>query len=124
NNCVANNNLRHFFLYIVCMEVGILLFIRLVMFHVEALPSPTNTECKIISPAICGIVVRDSWTIILTTWSTLQLVWVTMLVVVQLVQISRNQTTFENMKRHSFDHAGHSHHRPHGAVAGGHATAS
>ena len=127
HNCVANNNLRHFFLYIFCMEVGILLFIRLVIFHIEAMPSPTITTCKVVSQAFCDVILRDPWTINLTIWTTLQLVWVSMLIVVQLVQISRNQTTFENMKRHSFDHTGHSHHRSHeahGVVAGGHAAAS
>ena len=109
------------------MEVGILLFIRIVIFHIEALPSPTNAECNILSPAVCGVLIRDPWTIVLTIWATFQLVWVTMLLAVQLVQISRNQTTFENMTRHSFDHARHSHHRPHeahGTVAGGHGAAS
>ena len=127
NNCVGNNNLRHFFLYILCLEIGILLFVRLVLTHIEALPAPTNTQCKILSSQLCGLVLRDSWTIVLTFWAALQLIWVTMLVVVQLVQISRNQTTFENMKRHSYDHAGPAHyrtHQAHGAAAGDAATAS
>jgi hypothetical protein len=127
NSCVGNNNLRHFFLYIVCMEMGIIVFVRLVIFYIGALPPPTKPECKIISPVICEIILRDAWTIVLTIWTTLQLVWVTMLMFVQLVQISRNQTTFENMKRHSSHHAGHSHHRPHeahGGAAGGRGAAS
>jgi palmitoyltransferase ZDHHC13/17 len=50
---------------------------------------------------LCDLVLRDPWTIILTLWTTLQLIWVTMLLVVQSIQIARNQTTYENMKRHS-----------------------
>lgn len=29
DNCVGANNLRHFVLYIVCLEVGIILFVQL-----------------------------------------------------------------------------------------------
>lgn len=122
HNCVGNNNLRHFFLYIACMEIGIVLFVRLVLAHIDALPTPVDTQCKFLSPQLCGIVLRDRWTFVLAIWAVLQLVWVSMLLVVQLVQISKNQTTFENMTRHSHNHDGHSHHRPHeaqGAVAGG-----
>ncbi|KAL9109046.1 MAG: hypothetical protein Q9227_006286 [Pyrenula ochraceoflavens] len=54
--------------------------------------------------SLCRIVLRDTWTWVLTAWTTLQLTWVTMLLVVQVVQISRNQTTFENMKSHSIEH--------------------
>lgn len=32
-NCVGANNLRHFVLYIMSMEVGIVLFIRLVLYR-------------------------------------------------------------------------------------------
>jgi hypothetical protein len=31
NNCVANNNHRHFVLYIVCLELGILVWVRLAL---------------------------------------------------------------------------------------------
>jgi len=37
NNCVGNNNLRHFLLYLVFMEVGIIIFIRLVLICETAL---------------------------------------------------------------------------------------
>lgn len=33
------------------------------------------------------------------------MIWVTLLCIVQSIQISRNQTTYENMKGHSIDHA-------------------
>ena len=74
---------------------------------IEALSAPTVSEsrCNVLSPALCDLVMRDTWTIILALWASLQLVWVTMLLVVQLVQISRNQTTYENMKRHSLPQA-------------------
>jgi palmitoyltransferase ZDHHC13/17 len=123
NNCVGNNNLRHFVLYMLFMEIGIIVFIRLVLAckklsrtvmsspaslipvltDIDSLPAPSSSksQCNILSPTICNLILRDPWTIILTLWSSLQLIWVTMLLVVQCVQISGNQTTYENMKRHS-----------------------
>jgi palmitoyltransferase len=48
-------------------------------------------------------VTRDTFTLVINIWIILQLVWVTMLCAVQLVQISRNQTTYENMRGHHID---------------------
>lgn len=31
NNCVANNNHRHFVFYVLCMELGVLAWVRLVL---------------------------------------------------------------------------------------------
>lgn len=39
----------------------------------------------------------DAYTLILAFWVTLQLLWVTMLMFVQFVQVSRAMTTYENM---------------------------
>lgn len=109
NNCVANNNIRHFFIYIISMEFGILLFVRLVLAYFASLPAPADATCNILNPDLCSIVLRDPWTVSLTIWNCLQLIWITMLLIVQSVQISKNVTTFENMKRHSHDasHPGH-----------------
>ncbi|OJJ50463.1 hypothetical protein ASPZODRAFT_147975 [Penicilliopsis zonata CBS 506.65] len=73
-NCVGANNLRHFVLYVVSLELGIILFVQLSIYY--------------------------TFTLVLDFWVMLQLVWVTMLCAVQLVQVSRNQTTYENMKGH------------------------
>ena len=53
---------------------------------------------------MCGFVLRDPFTVVLTSWTALQLTWVTMLLFVQLVQISRATTTYENMKGHGHHH--------------------
>ena len=43
---------------------------------------------------------RDTFSVVLATWAALQMVWVTMLLIVQLLQIARAQTTFESMRGH------------------------
>ncbi|KIW56194.1 hypothetical protein PV05_04872 [Exophiala xenobiotica] len=107
HNCVGNNNLRHFYIYILCLEVGIILYVRLALSYLSVLPAPSEDailKCHILGPSLCTFVLRDPWTVALTFWAVLQLVWVTMLIVVQTVQISKNQTTYENMKRHEYSH--------------------
>lgn len=42
---------------------------------------------------------------ILSLWTALQLIWVTMLIVVQMVQIARGLTTFEAMRGHTHSNA-------------------
>ncbi|PYI26372.1 zf-DHHC-domain-containing protein [Aspergillus indologenus CBS 114.80] len=103
DNCVGANNLRHFVSYIVCLEFGIILFLRLTFNYINVLPAPVNPQCNVINDALCDLVLRDTFTLVLDIWVVIQLVWITMLCAVQLVQISRNQTTYENMRGHSID---------------------
>lgn len=60
--------------------------------------------CNILAPELCQFVNADPYTLVLCIWAALQLTWVTMLMFVQLVQISRAMTTWENMSG-----TGHSH---------------
>ncbi|KAK2788221.1 palmitoyltransferase akr1 [Onygenales sp. PD_12] len=77
----------------------------IIMAHIDSIPAPQDAECNVISSTLCSIVSRDTFTIVLTLWISLQLIWVSMLCVVQLVQISRNQTTYENMRGHTLDYS-------------------
>lgn len=56
-----------------------------------------SDECNILAPALCRVVNADAFTLFLACWVTLQLVWVTMLLFVQFLQVSRAMTTYENM---------------------------
>jgi palmitoyltransferase len=59
--------------------------------------SHVSDQCNILSPALCRIVNADSYTLLVAMWATLQLTWVTMLLFVQFIQVSRAMTTYENM---------------------------
>lgn len=67
--------------------------------------SPSSDTCILISTEICDVITRDPTTMVLTVWVALQLVWITMLCSVQFLQISRNQTTYESMRRRRHLHA-------------------
>lgn len=49
------------------------------------------------SANLCKLVNSDAYSLILAVWVSLQLVWVTMLLLTQLFQVSRGMTTYENM---------------------------
>ena len=46
---------------------------------------------------MCRVVNADAYTLVLVVWGTMQLSWIVMLLFVQLVQVSRAMTTYENM---------------------------
>lgn len=64
----------------------------------ENLPAPADSQCNVLSEALCRIVLPDTSSVVLAAWSSLQLVWVTMLMTVQLIQIARAMTTYESMR--------------------------
>ncbi len=97
------------------MEAGIILFVRLVLYRkpcqnsmlpdpthpvadLEGLPAPAETKCNILSEEICRVILRDTFSVVLAIWSSLQLIWVTMLLIVQSLQIARGLTTYESMR--------------------------
>jgi ankyrin repeat protein len=106
NNCVGNNNHRHFVLYVLFMELGALAWVWLVLGYLTNVPDlQDNVECNVLSKDLCKILHKDPYTIVLTIWTAAQLTWVTMLLMVQLLQIARALTTFESMRGHLNSHS-------------------
>ncbi|KAF2805705.1 palmitoyltransferas-like protein akr1 [Mytilinidion resinicola] len=104
NNCVANNNHRHFFLYVLTLEIGLIFLMQLVLAYLSIIPTPKDVTCNVLSDDLCKILHKDPYTIDLSLWCAAQSIWVTMLVVVQLLQIARALTTFESMRGHLNSH--------------------
>ncbi|KIW05991.1 uncharacterized protein PV09_03175 [Verruconis gallopava] len=100
DNCVAVNNHRQFVYYVLTMELGILVWDWLVYNYLDLIPHPTDATCNIISPTLCATLNSDPFTIVLSIWTNVQLVWVSMLLIVQIVQITRGLTTYEAMSTH------------------------
>lgn len=57
-----------------------------------------SKECNVLSEQLCRYVNNDAYTMVLLVWAALQTTWVTMLLFVQMVQIARGLTTYENMR--------------------------
>ncbi|KJZ76499.1 Palmitoyltransferase AKR1 [Hirsutella minnesotensis 3608] len=96
-NCVGINNHRHFFLYLICLTFGILTYDWLLYYYYAAISTNSSESCNILSPSLCKHLNADSYTLILAVWITLQLIWVSMLIFTQFIQVSRALTTYENM---------------------------
>jgi hypothetical protein len=77
------------------------------MTDLSTVPPPINPQCTFLKEDMCATYNSDPFSIILTIWTTMQLVWVTMLLTVQLLQIARGLTTYEAMVGHKpHSHAG------------------
>ncbi|KAI0480719.1 hypothetical protein GGR56DRAFT_627287 [Xylariaceae sp. FL0804] len=97
HNCVGVNNHRHFFFYLVTLMLGIISIDWLMYYYFSELPQSDTTDCLILSAPLCKIISSDPYSMLLGIWTTLQLTWVSMLIFVQLVQVARAMTTYENM---------------------------
>ncbi|KHN99763.1 Palmitoyltransferase AKR1 [Metarhizium album ARSEF 1941] len=96
-NCVGINNHRHFFLYLVNLTFGILAYDWLVYYYFGVVSADASGSCNVFGGGLCKLINSDAYTLLLSVWVSIQLIWVTMLVFTQLVQVSRAMTTFENM---------------------------
>ncbi|KAK5652903.1 hypothetical protein OQA88_9381 [Cercophora sp. LCS_1] len=103
-NCIGVNNHRHFFLYLINLALGIIAYDWLTYLYLSKASTGASDQCNILSPNLCRIVNTDAYSLLLAIWATLQLTWVSMLLFVQFVQISRAMTTYENM--FGVDHKG------------------
>ncbi|EPS38222.1 hypothetical protein H072_7992 [Dactylellina haptotyla CBS 200.50] len=96
-NCVGVNNHRQFLAYVVTLEFGIICYTALSYFHISALPEVNIDNCLFIPAGLCQPIWADPFTMYMSIWAGLQLTWVSMLFIVQTIQVLRGQTTYENM---------------------------
>jgi hypothetical protein len=82
-----------------CMFSYVNIFIPLLIsLDLDVIPKNTTSTCTFLQADLCATYTSSPFAVILTIWTALQLVWVTMLVTVQLLQIARGLTTYEAMK--------------------------
>ncbi|KAK4244227.1 hypothetical protein C7999DRAFT_17487 [Corynascus novoguineensis] len=96
-NCIGVNNHRHFFIYLINLTLGVLVYDRLTYRYFSTLMPTASEECNVLAPNLCRVVNADSYSLLLAIWASLQLTWVSMLLFVQFLQVSRAMTTYENM---------------------------
>ena len=66
-------------------------------YYFSASSAGSSDQCNVLSPSLCKVVNADAYTLLLGIWASLQLTWVSMLLFVQFLQVSRAMTTYENM---------------------------
>ena len=96
-------------MYILSLEIGIFILVRLALLHAQLLPTLTTAPtCAVLSELFCVPLWQDPFTFYISLWGCLQATWVTMLLCVQLIQIAKAQTTYENMtsSKHGHHHGG------------------
>ncbi|KAI5811242.1 hypothetical protein DFH27DRAFT_597047 [Peziza echinospora] len=125
-NCVGVKNHRHFFFFIVSIELGMFMFTRLAVFYIPTQINYNNDpQCSFLSADPCRVFTADRITMCVAIWTAIQAIWVTMLVFVQFIQVARGQTTYENMHANNPHGHGHSHGSGgHGGVGGDHKVAN
>ncbi|KAL2164008.1 hypothetical protein VTH06DRAFT_3222 [Thermothelomyces fergusii] len=96
-NCIGVNNHRHFIIYLVSLTLGVLIYDVLVARYFPTLTPMASEECNVLAPNLCRVINADAYTLLLAIWASLQLTWVSMLLFVQFLQVSRGMTTYENM---------------------------
>lgn len=96
-NCVGVNNHRHFILYLISLACGILVYDWVLYYYFDGISRDASQSCRLLSVNLCKMLNADGYTLLLSTWISVQLVWVSMLIFTQFFQLSRGTTTYENM---------------------------
>lgn len=104
-NCVGLRNHKSFIVFIITVQIGILFFLLLLFIQFKVLYSPKlSKKCFVFLKLLCEPFLLDPFTFVLALWTSLQLIWVTLLLAVQLFQISFSITTNEarNLDKYDF----------------------
>ncbi|KAG4304076.1 hypothetical protein PORY_002440 [Pneumocystis oryctolagi] len=110
-NCIGLRNHKLFVVYIIMLQIGVVLFDQLLFDYYRSLKIPESAKvCPNSLELFCRPFLLDSFTIILALWINLQFVWIVLLFIVQIFQISFSVTTNEarNLHKYGFmDEIGH-----------------
>ncbi|KAJ2610117.1 palmitoyltransferase akr1 [Coemansia sp. RSA 1365] len=97
-NNIGINNHRQFVAFLFLLSFGISTYILLVRHYLASVYivyDPIPGQPCYLGDYVCGLFQSDSWTIVSTGWISLNCIWVVVLLVSQLIQISTGHTTNE-----------------------------
>ncbi|KAJ1941937.1 palmitoyltransferase akr1 [Linderina pennispora] len=138
-NCVGVGNHQYFMLFLILLFVSICQFLPLVARYLNIIYivyDPIPGEPCYLNDFMCGSFQEDSWTLVVSIWTTFNCAWAGFLMVSQLFQISFGRTTNEQLTgysrvapksgktcKHGHGHGhghGHNHSHSHGHNHSGH----
>ncbi|ORX67904.1 hypothetical protein DL89DRAFT_259143 [Linderina pennispora] len=138
-NCVGVSNHQYFMLFLILLFVSICQFLPLVARYLNIIYivyDPIPGEPCYLNDFMCGSFQEDSWTLVVSIWTTFNCAWAGFLMASQLFQISFGRTTNEQLTgysrvapksgktcKHGHGHGhghGHNHSHSHGHNHGGH----
>ncbi|ODV83520.1 hypothetical protein CANARDRAFT_29959 [[Candida] arabinofermentans NRRL YB-2248] len=100
-NDIGVRNHKLFFAFAISLEISIILYLNLAMEYFDELDE-VEDKCFILNDELCTGYYKSPFIFNLFVWTAFQLVWLTVLLGVQLLQISKGLTTEElgHMHRH------------------------
>ncbi|KAI8384444.1 uncharacterized protein BYT42DRAFT_562562 [Radiomyces spectabilis] len=104
-NCIGFRNHRLFMVFLLNMVVAIITFVFLVMEYLSNTAPITEVQSEdgcFLGSTLCSYFAFDTWTLALTIWTSFQLSWSLVLLVVQCYQIAVATTTNESANAHRY----------------------
>jgi ankyrin repeat protein len=101
NTNIGVRNHKVFFGFTVFLEVAVAAWIVLTLEYFDSIGfSDQGSTCQLLPHALCSASNESRFMFYFFLWVVLQFFWLTILVVVQLVQISKGSTTYEFSRKH------------------------
>lgn len=95
NNNIGIRNHKIFIAFTVFLEISIICWINLVFEYFDELPEIPKLNCHYLSKTLCNGYYKSRFTFYFLLWVILQLFWLSILLIVQFIQISKGSTTYE-----------------------------
>jgi palmitoyltransferase len=102
NNNIGVRNHKIFFAFALCLEIAACSWLNLALEYFDEIDLPNELEriCDVYFEDICKGSINSKFIFYLFWWVLLQLIWLTVLLLVQIVQISKGATTYEFSHQH------------------------
>ncbi|GAV27750.1 hypothetical protein PMKS-001218 [Pichia membranifaciens] len=100
NNNIGVRNHKVFIAFAASLEIAIICWASLTFEYFDELPGMTAKHCGILSEDLCSGYYGSKFVFCFFWWIMLQFVWLSILLIVQFIQISKGSTTYEFSHMH------------------------
>lgn len=100
NNNIGVRNHKVFIAFAASLELAIISWVNLTLEYFDELPDDSLKHCTILPKDLCSGYQSSAFVFYFFWWVILQSVWLSILLVVQFIQISKGSTTYEFSHMH------------------------